>query len=188
MILLVTVVLGLLAGLTRARYYGRPFAIPELRLVWLAAAAFLPQWLAFFFAPTRHLFTDQAAAVALVASQILLSGFGLANRHHPAVKLMTVGLMLNLTVILANGGLMPISPETLQRLAPDLPKDRWKLGQRFGNTKDRIVAGTDMRFAWLSDRFIGSSWFSHRVAYSVGDVLIAAGACWFLWSAGDALQ
>jgi hypothetical protein len=176
--------MGLLAGLVRARYHRRPFVIPELRLTWLATVAFLPQWLAFFFAPTRHLFTDRAAALALVASQILLSGFGLLNRQHPAMRLLTTGLCLNLAVIGANGGLMPISPETIKRLMPNSPDKQWQAGQRFGKTKDRILPESATLFAWLSDRFIFSTGFSYRVAYSIGDVLIAAGAFWLLWSAG----
>ncbi len=187
MILLVAIMMGLLAGLVRARYHRRPFVIPELRLTWLAAVAFLPQWLAFFFAPTRRLFTDRAAAVALVTSQILLSGFGLVNRHHPAMNLLTAGLFLNLAVIGANGGLMPISPETIRRLTPNLPDKsdkQWKAGQRFGKSKDQVLPESAMIFAWLSDRFIFSTGLSYRVAYSLGDVLIAAGALWFLWSAG----
>jgi len=185
LILLVAIVIGLLAGLVRARYHHRPFALPELRLAWLATVAFLPQWLAFFFGPTRHHFTDKAAATALVASQILLAGFGLANRHHPAVRLLTTGLLLNLTVIIANGGLMPISPETLKRLAPKLSDEQRQSGQRFGKTKDRILAESDTTLAWLSDRFIFFTGSAYRVAYSIGDVLIAIGACWLLWSAGS---
>lgn len=184
LILLVAVAIGLLAGFGRARYCGRPFTIPELRLSWLAAVAFLPQWLAFFGAATRTRFSDQAAAGALVASQFLLSAFGLANRHHPACKLLTLGLMLNLTVIVANGGLMPISPETVKRLAPELPDEYEKLGKRFGYSKDRIIAEADTTFAWLSDRFVLAHWLPYRVAYSLGDLFIATGACWFLWSAG----
>lgn len=186
MILLIAVVLGLLAGWVRARYGGRHFTIPDLHLPWLAAVAFIPQWLAFFGAATRSRFSDRGAAIALVASQLLLSAFGLANRHHPAFKLLTLGLFLNLTVITANGGLMPISPETVRRLTPDAPDKRWQTGKRFGHTKDRILAEGDTRFAWLADRFILAGWLPNRVAYSLGDVLLAVGACWFLWAAGGA--
>lgn len=176
--------MGLLAGLARARYHRRPFAIPELRLTWLATVAFLPQWLAFFFAPTRSLFTDRGAAVALVTSQLLLTGFGVANRHHLAIKLLTAGLGLNLAVIVANGGLMPISPETVKRLMPHIAHDRRQIGQRFGKTKDRILPESATTLAWLSDRFILSTGFTQRVAYSLGDLVIAIGAFWLLWSAG----
>lgn len=188
LILLVAVAIGLLAGLVRARMDGRPYALPDLRLTWLAAVAFLPQWLAFGNAPTRAWFTDRDAAVALVASQFLLSGFGVANRHHLAFRLLTLGLLLNLTVIVANGGLMPISPETVRRLAPKRPAGHWKVGQRFGKTKDRIIPESATTFPWLSDRFLLVTRLPYRVAYSVGDVLIAVGAFWFLWAAGGSSQ
>lgn len=188
MILLVAVAIGLLAGLVRARMDGRPYALPDLRLTWLAAIAFLPQWLAFGNAPTRARFTDRDAAVALVASQALLSAFGIANRHHPAFRLLTLGLLLNFTVIVANGGLMPISPETVRRLAPKKPDDYWKIGQRFGKTKDRIISESDTTFPWLSDRFLLITRLPYRVAYSLGDLLIAVGAFWFLWAAGGVTQ
>ncbi len=186
MILLIAVLLGLLAGWVRAWYGGRHFAIPELHLSWLASVAFIPQWVAFFGAATRSYFSDRGAAVALVTSQLLLSAFGLANRHHPAFKLLILGLLLNLAVITANGGLMPISPETVRRLLPDTPDERWQSGKRFGHTKDRVLAEADTTFPWLSDRFILAGWLPNRVAYSVGDILLAVGTCWFLWAAGGA--
>jgi hypothetical protein len=188
LILLVAVVVGLLAGLARARYYGRPFILPGLRFVWLAAIVFLPQWLVFFFGPTRNLFSDQIAGFALVISQIGLLLFGWINRGQTAFKLLMLGLSLNLLVIVSNGGLMPISPETLHLLVPSRPADTWEVGRRFGTSKDRILAEADTNFAWLSDRFVTPTWISYKVAYSVGDVLIAAGACLFLWSAGGAFH
>jgi len=183
-ILLIAVLLGLLAGWVRAWYGGRHFAIPELHSPWLAAVAFIPQWLAFFSVATRPRFSERGAAVALVTSQLLLSAFGLANRRHPAFKLLTLGLFLNLAVITANGGFMPISPETLRRLLPNDLDKKWKSGERFGYTKDRVLAEADTHFAWLADRFILAGWLPNRVAYSVGDILLAIGACWFLWTAG----
>lgn len=47
---------------------------------------------------------------------LLLVGYGLyQNRHLKSLHLVLLGLFLNTLVILANGGHMPVSPETLRR-------------------------------------------------------------------------
>jgi hypothetical protein len=94
-----------------------------LRLTWLAVLAFLPQWLAFYFSVTRRLIPDYLAVAALVGSQALFLVFAWFNRNQPGFWLLGLGLALNLLVITLNGGLMPISPETVAQLVPDaLPR------------------------------------------------------------------
>jgi hypothetical protein len=129
----------------------------------------------------RDLVAAPVAAAALVCSQLFLIGFVWLNRKTAAFRLLGAGLLLNLTVILANGGLMPISPQTIQRLAPDTPLATWKIGSRFGTTKDIILAPEQIRLGWLADGFTTPTWFPHRVAFSPGDVLIACGAFWLFW-------
>jgi hypothetical protein len=188
LILLLAVVAGLLAGQARAWSGGRHLSAPSLRLVWLVPVAFLPQWLAFFLPATRRLITDNLAAVVLVGSQFLLLIFAWRNRHQPGFWALGLGLALNLLVITLNGGLMPISPQTVARLGPDVPSETWQVGGRFGTSKDVILPSTDTRLGWLSDRFLLPTWFPYRVAFSLGDVFIAGGAFWFLWMLGGDRQ
>lgn len=59
--------------------------------------------------------TEQGlAAVALVASYVLLLSFVALNRRMPAFFLLFLGLAFNMAVIAANGG-MPVSREALER-------------------------------------------------------------------------
>ncbi len=188
MILLLAVIAGLLAGLARTWHGGRPLSPLNLRLIWLVPLAFLPQWLAFFLPATRESVPDDLAAAILVNSQILLLVFVWFNRQQPGFWAMGLGLACNLLVIALNGGLMPISPDTVARLASDATSEGWQVGHRLGTGKDVVLPVAATRLWWLSDRFLLPAWFPYRAAFSAGDVLIAGGAFWLLWALGGQPQ
>jgi hypothetical protein len=52
-------------------------------------------------------------------------------------------------------------------------------GSRFGE-KDILLLPQDTRFEPLADRFLTPAWSAYRAAFSLGDVLLAAGAFWML--------
>ncbi len=138
MILVLSILVGLISGVIRARANQVDYDIPPLRWYWLALVGFLPQYL-IFYSPLRGRISDEIVGVALIISQILLLGFALVNMNQPGFWLLGFGLLLNLTVILANGGFMPISPDTVHRLLPEIAVDTLILGERFGTGKDIIL-------------------------------------------------
>ena len=185
MILAIAVFAGLLAGISRAWLSKRRYDVPNFRHIWLVLIAFLPQWFAFYLPPTRRSIPDQWAIVALVISQFLLLAFVGLNSYQQRFRnlfgfwLLGVGLILNLSVILLNGGLMPISPESVSRLVPDAIPGSWQIGSRLGTGKDIVLAVEQTRLWWLSDRFL-LPLPGRDVIFSLGDVLIAAGAFFVL--------
>jgi hypothetical protein len=184
-VLVLAVLAGLLAGEARAWCQGHPLSPPALRRLWLVPIAFLPQWFAFNLAAGQDLIPDRLAALILVVSQLLLLVFAWCNRDRPGFWALIVGLGLNLLVISLNGGFMPITPETLKQLYPSLPPG-WEVGGRLGGSKSILLPAAATHLLWLSDRFLLPSWSPHRVAFSLGDACIAAGAFWVLWaSAGS---
>ncbi len=188
MVLILAVATGLVAGWIRAWYLGGQLAPPALRRVWLVLLAFIPQLLVFFLpASTRH-FSDSMAAAALIGSQLLLLLFAWINRHQAGFVALGVGVALNLLVISLNGGLMPISPETLSSLFPVLPEGWTELGARLGSNKNILMPESATHLAFLSDRFLLPVWFPNRVAFSLGDFFIAIGAFQFLWTSAKPSQ
>jgi hypothetical protein len=187
MILTLAVMAGLMATLLRASYLRQPLQPPTLKSVWLVAAAFLPQWLAFHWARTAQLLPDQAAAALLVLSQLLLLAFVWRNWRQVGVLLLGFGVALNLAVIVANGGLMPIFPEVVTRFAPGAT-GTWAIGERLWWSKDIVLPAIAANLPWLADRFLLPDWLPLRAAYSLGDVFIALGAFRLLWSISDSKQ
>jgi hypothetical protein len=184
MILLAFAVVGAAAGATRAWRGGRQSASPDLRQGWLVPLALMPQGIAFFAPATRHGIPCGVAAAALVSSQVLLLLFAWRNRQHSGFRMMGIGLTLNLIVIVLNGGLMPISPQTASLLAPGRPESAWPIGERLGGTKDIVLPGTATRLPGLSDRFVLPAPGPWRAAISLGDVTVGAGAFHLLWALG----
>ncbi|MBI1297034.1 hypothetical protein GC175_18935 [bacterium] len=183
MILLLALIVGYVAGVVRAKWTKRPFRLPVIRRAWIVTLALIPQFLAFYLPFTATTFSKEMASIALVASQSGLLLFIWLNRHINAFYVVGVGLILNLIVILANGGLMPISPDTIVRMVPDVPRETWIVGERLGRTKDVILAMEQMRLPWLADRFVTPAWYPEPTAFSFGDVVLAFGIVLFFWQA-----
>jgi len=185
MILLVAILFGVLAGVGYARIRGRRYDLHPLRHIESLIAAIFLQGLVFYFPFTRSRIPGQLAAVLFISSLVCLLIFVGLNRSEAGFWILGAGLALNLLVILANGGWMPISPTVAGRLVPAGSSYTLKTGDRFGTSKDVLLEPSDTRFVWLSDRFNLPPWFPWQYAFSFGDILIALGAFWNLWARGN---
>jgi hypothetical protein len=165
---------GLVTGIGVSRWQGHPYRPPALQHVWLVFAGFLPQFLAIYLANTRALFPDWLAASCVLISQAALLVFSWLNRRLPGMPVLIFGLVLNLAVIAANGGFMPINPQTAERLVGTEKVASLEEGSRFG-FKDILLHKSETQLEWLADRFLPPHWFPYQVAFSLGDVFIGAG-------------
>lgn len=179
MILLSALVAGLVVGLGWAGWRGHSYRPPELRYFWMLFLAFLPQFVTIYVPFFRERVPDWLAAASLLTSQVLLVGFAILNKRLAGMPILIVGAALNLIVISANGGFMPISPHTASQLVSEKIVQDIATGSRFG-TKDILLRPEETRFEWLADRFLTPGGFRYQAAFSLGDVFIAIGIWWLL--------
>ena len=178
-LLLAAVLAGFLVGLGRARWQNQTYSVPGFQSIWLIVVAFLPQLFIAYLPVTRRLFTDSLASVTLLASLTLFLAFAWLNRRLPGMPILIVGLLLNFMVIAANGGWMPISPQTADLLTGKDILQVMNLGGRLGE-KDILLSAQNTHFEFLADRFLLPEWIPYKSAFSLGDILIALGAFWLL--------
>jgi hypothetical protein len=175
MILVLAVAFGVAASLVR--YRGHAFtqiaAIP-LRSAWLALLAVVLQvpLLRAPASPPQGLAWQQ---MLFLVSHLLLLVFVWQNRRIVGVQLVGLGVICNLVVILANGGLMPITPETLARINPGTTLEQWTLGLHYGYSKDVILSQAQTRLWALGDVLVIPPLFPWPTAFSLGDLLLAGG-------------
>jgi len=169
---------AILAGLLVVFFKGGRLKGIKLQAVWLVFCGTLLQLLVLNLPPTSM--PDYFVAIGLVTSQLLLLIFAGLNRGRPGFWLLILGLGLNFLVISLNGGFMPISPELAAKLSPGTALE---IGQRFGQSKDIVLPMPITRLEWLSDRFFIATGLT-RIAFSLGDIFIAAGAFWVIQTLG----
>ena len=143
----------------------------RVRLGWLAPLGLGLQALVIFTAIGR---VDPLLRTLLVLSYLLLFFFVSANRRHLGIVVIGVGLLLNFLAIAANGGLMPISPETLVRAGLADRLLELEIGEPVPHTKDILLEKEDTRLWFLSDILALDNPLGVR-AFSVGDTVIGAG-------------
>jgi len=141
----------------------------ELRLAPIALVALALQLLAIF-GPLGS--DDLPRRVLMIVSYLALMAFVALNVRRPSIVVIGAGVLLNFLPIAANGGLMPITPETLEKTG-DIPEDA-RVGEWVEGTKDVLLEREDVRLYALSDRLTGNH--SPVRAFSIGDLIILAGA------------
>ena len=141
---------------------------------WLVILAFAIQ------AGTISLISDPSAlglkrAILGATAAMLLLGI-LPNLRWWAFRLLGIGFLLNLAVMSANGGLMPITPEDYNLLPA--PAAGWMIGQTPPGTKNVLLAEPDIRLGLLRDRLYVAELRPN--VYSVGDLMLLAGLAVFV--------
>jgi hypothetical protein len=154
--------LGLVAG-------GRLASLGDVHLRWWGALA-AGVGLQLLAGPVG--LGGRPGTTAVVGSYLCLLAFALANRALPAMPVVVVGIVLNATVILVNGG-MPVRADAVAAVGVDPDElDAADLGAK------RHLEGPDDRLTFLGDvipiRPLGE-------VVSVGDLVLAAGAAGLLF-------
>jgi hypothetical protein len=187
MILALAVVLGLFVALLRngRQVFSHIAAIP-LRSPWLALIAVVLQ-VPLLRAPAGPVEGLRLQQVLFLVSHLLLLALVWRNRRLPGMLVAGAGVALNLIVILANAGFMPVTPQTLVQINPGSTVDGWPLGQHYGYSKDVIRLQEDTRLWILSDILVLPPPFPRPTAFSPGDLLLAAGIVLLLgWGSSPA--
>jgi hypothetical protein len=141
----------------------------SLRGGWLAVGACVAQL-------AGALLAQRLAFLAL--SALLLAIFCAMNWRQAGVPLAAAGLALNMLVMSANGGAMPLDPQAWSAMGrADLAP-----GEFLAGNKSRLLHDREAALPWLGDRLLLPGPLRHVAAWSLGDALLVAGVGWMLWA------
>ncbi|MDO8670378.1 MAG: DUF5317 family protein [Dehalococcoidia bacterium] len=156
---------------------GRPAEMSSVRfrLVWLIFVALGFQvavvYLPWFQAAGRYEFP----AVIIIISYVMALAWVIANQQLGGIRLIGLGLLLNLVVIVANGGFMPISPEAANDMGLLSQGLAYETGTRVASSKDILLEPESTTLWALSDIFVPGRYIPVRTIFSIGDAIAAVG-------------
>jgi hypothetical protein len=171
-------ILAIFIGIAIGRLLGgriRGLSDLGLRHAWTPVALFVVQ-AAVLKTPLREFgFALLLTPVVVIATYVALVGWLLLNRTAPGIRLVLVGAILNLTVIAANGGYMPVTPEALERAGH---VDRVLIHEEHtfvAGSKDIVLETKETNLWPLSDILVIPDGLPFAATFSGGDILIAVG-------------
>lgn len=170
MLLLYAVALGLVAGVA-TRGHLAALAHVKVRL-WPIALIGLAFQVLLFSSPLAAAVGRLGPSLYVASTTLVLMAL-VINIRQPGFWLIALGALANFTVILANGGQMPASPEAFAALngLPVVPTTV------FSNS---VIAGPGTPFYFLADLFVLPRPLPFANVFSIGDVLIGVGGAWFI--------
>lgn len=160
-----------------ARSRGWPFQLP-LRAPWLVLLGFGLQVFAVRMS-TGGALTPLRTALICVAWLPLLAWVRL-NWRRSGVKVVALGLGLNLAVMLANGGLMPVTAGAIRQAGLTQQLSHAVTGQPLPRSKDVLMTPASTRLALLRDAIVMRPSNAPGYILSPGDVVLFAGLLWTL--------
>lgn len=180
MILAWAVLLGLILSIIRyGRSAFRQIARIPIRAAWLILAAVVLQ-LPLLRSGTGPVSELRIQQTLFLSSFAVLLVFIWINRHIRGVLIIGAGVLLNLVVILANSGFMPISPLTLEAINPATGPNEWQEGFHYAFSKDIILSKEKTNLWFLSDVFLLPPPYPSPAAFSAGDIVIAIGIIYLM--------
>jgi hypothetical protein len=152
------IVLGYLLGGRLDR-----LATLEFHWAWLAVAGLVAQVI-LFSAPVATSVGAAGPPLYVASTVAVLAAVARNLRTIPALGIVALGAISNLAAIVANGGIMPASPEAVAALGSETEA---------GFSNSVVIADPALRP--LTDIFALPAWLPLANIFSVGDVLIGIG-------------
>lgn len=157
---------GRLSNLAGVEVHGLLLALLAIAVQFAGQYAVDAGWIAW------HVWAPIVYAVAFL---LLMAAIWL-NRRSPAFFLIGVGILLNLAVVAANGGKMPVSAEGLIRAGYESFIQPLEAEQ----VMTHQLLDEDTRLAFLASVHVLAEPYPRPKVFSLGDAILAVGALWFI--------
>ncbi len=165
------ILLAVLTGLVRGRTVGNLLSYPWKKMGFFYASLALQVFLGTSYAQTLTSLRGFAPLLNMGSMAMLLWALA-ANFELWGARLSSAGILMNLAVIFANGGKMPVSPTALA--ATGMPASRIAFLAAGRSLTHRLMR-PDTALRFLGDILYLSRPFARSPVFSVGDVVLAAG-------------